>query len=400
MKIEKILIVLGTRPEAIKMAPVVAALRDSPAFVVKVCVTAQHREMLDQTLASFGIEPEFDLNVMEPDQHLSGLTARLVRCLGDLYLQWRPELVMVQGDTTTTFSASLSAFYEKIPVAHIEAGLRTRRMYSPWPEEINRHLTSVLATWHFAPTEEARRNLLDEGIDPESITVTGNTVIDSLRQTVSRFTCDPSLKAFYEEQFSFLRPGRRLVLVTGHRRENIGEALKQICSALQQLARRGDIDILYPVHLNPNVRRPVEERLGKTEYVHLVEPQAYVAFAYLLQRCHMILTDSGGIQEEASFLGKPVLLMRDVTERPEAARAGVVKLVGTDVRSIVQHATQLLDDCGAYRTMAQPTNLLGDGYASHRITKHLESLQEAGIAGRSSFQCGSVVPPKKAVFIG
>jgi UDP-N-acetylglucosamine 2-epimerase (non-hydrolysing) len=377
MRMHRVLIVIGTRPEAIKMAPVVRALRSSASFEVKVCVTAQHRQMLDQVLAIFDIKPEFDLNLMKPGQELAELTSNILCSISALYRDWKPDLIMVQGDTTTTFAASLAAFYEKIPVAHVEAGLRTRCKYSPWPEEINRCLTCVLATWHFAPTDGARENLLADGVDPASVLVTGNTVVDALRHILSRFQDDTSLTTFYDRQFSYLDPGRRLVLVTGHRRENFGEGLERICTALRELARRRDIQILYPVHLNPSVRRPVEKMVGKTASVYLIEPQEYLPFIYLLRRCYMILTDSGGIQEEAPTFGKPLLLMRDTTERPEAVQAGTVRLVGTDVQTIVWQANHLLDDHAAYQAMAQVANPFGDGLASLRIKKHLESMRSA-----------------------
>jgi len=375
MRMEKVLIVFGTRPEAIKLAPVVRALRNPGAFVVKVCVTAQHREMLDQVLAAFHIQPDFDLNLMKPDQQLAELTAAILTGTTRLLRKWRPDLIIVQGDTTTTFAASLAAFYEKIPVAHVEAGLRSADRYSPWPEEINRCLTTVLATWHFAPTERARRNLLTEGINPDCVFVTGNTVVDALRETVLRFRDESGLAEFYGRKFSFLEPRKRLVLVTGHRRENFGQRFRQICFALRELARRNDIEIVYPVHLNPNVRGPVEEILGRIQNIHLLEPQEYLSFTCLLQRCYMIVTDSGGIQEEAPFLHKPVLLMRDTTERPEAVEVGAVKLVGSDVQAIAKHANELLDDDQVYRSMSNVANPFGDGHASSRILRHLELLK-------------------------
>jgi UDP-N-acetylglucosamine 2-epimerase (non-hydrolysing) len=375
MRMEKVLIAFGTRPEAIKLAPVVRALRNSGAFEVKVCVTAQHREMLDQVLAAFHIQPDFDLDLMKPDQQLAELTAGILTWTTRLLRQWRPDLIIVQGDTTTTFAASLAAFYEKIPVAHIEAGLRSADRYSPWPEEINRCLTTVLATWHFAPTERARHNLLTEGINPDCVFVTGNTVVDALREAVLRLRDESGLAEFYDRKFSFLDPRKRLVLATGHRRENFGQRFRQICCALRELARRNDIEILYPVHLNPNVRGPVEEILGLIQNVHLVEPQEYLSFTCLLQRCYMIVTDSGGIQEEAPFLHKPVLLMRDTTERPEAVEVGAVKLVGSDVQAIAKHANELLDDDQVYRSMSNVANPFGDGYASSRILRHLELLK-------------------------
>ena len=381
MNLESILVVFGTRPEAIKMAPVVKALRSSSLFSTKVCVTAQHREMLDQVLSIFGIEPEFDLNLMRPNQHLSDLTSNVLIGMKNLFCRWKPDLVMVQGDTTTTFATSLAAFYEKLPVAHIEAGLRTFNKFSPWPEEVNRCLTTSLASIHFPPTEKARQNLLLEGIPTESITVTGNTVIDALRQITERFQVDPLLLGSCEKQFSFLSHRSRIILVTGHRRENFGEGFRRICIALKELAQRQDVEIVYPVHLNPNVQEPVQEILADIRNVHLIAPQEYLPFTYLLQRCHLIITDSGGIQEEAPFLGKPVLLMRDTTERPEAVDAGTVKLVGTDVTTIVREANLLLDDRLSYDRMATALNPFGDGFAAERVLERLELLKGVEVAG-------------------
>jgi UDP-N-acetylglucosamine 2-epimerase (non-hydrolysing) len=373
----RILAVLGTRPEAIKMAPVIRALRRSAVFEVSVCVTGQHREMLDQVLSAFSISPDFDLNVMTPDQSLPHLTASLLCRTDELYRQWRPHLVIVQGDTTTTFAASLVASYSQIPIAHVEAGLRTGDKHSPWPEEVNRGLTTVLATWHYAPTQRARENLLREGIDPKAILVTGNTSVDAVQEVAARLADTPELEARYRQQFSYLDPRRRLLLVTAHRRENLGDRLRRICIALRELAQREDVEVVYPVHLNPNVRRTVYEVIGEHRNVWLIEPQEYRAFIYLLKRCYMIISDSGGVQEEAPFLGKPVLLLRDTTERHEALAAGAVKLVGTAVEDIVDEVDRLLRDAAAYRSMARPTCPFGDGQAALRIARHLESLEWA-----------------------
>src|SRR5215472_10218190 len=343
LKLERVLVAFGTRPEAIKMAPVVHELRSARSVETKVCVTAQHRHMLDQVLCLFAIKPDFDLDLMKPDQTLADLTAKVLRGMQDLYRQWRPDLVLVQGDTTTTFAASLAAFYEQIPVGHVEAGLRTGNRYAPWPEEMNRRLTGILSQFHFAPTERARQNLLDEGVNPGSIVVTGNTVIDALREIVWRFQMDGQLMLSLQQRFSYLDPKRRLILVTGHRRENFGSGFERICLALRKLAERDDVEIVYPVHLNPNVQKPVQQILSGFEHIHLIEPQEYVPFTFLMQQSYRIITDSGGIQEEAPFLGKPVLLMRDTTERPEAVEAGTVRLVGTQVERILNEANLLLD---------------------------------------------------------
>ena len=380
--LKRVLVVFGTRPEAIKMAPIVRELRERSGFDVKVCATAQHREMLDQMLAMFSIVPDFDLNLMTPEQQLADLTARVVQSMREVLQEWRPDLVLVQGDTTTTFAASLAAFYERIPVGHVEAGLRTGNVNSPWPEEMNRRLTSALASYHFAPTELARTNLSAEGIDPASVMVTGNTVIDALKQVLGRFAQDSTLRAQYDAEFSYLNGGRRLVLVTGHRRENFGEGFRQICIALRELAKRKDIRLVYPVHFNPNVRGPVYQILHGLENVHLIEPLEYEAFSYLLDRCYMIITDSGGLQEEATYLGKPLLLMRDTTERPEAVETGNVKLVGTNAKKIVAEACLLLDDEACYRTMANAGNPFGDGTAARQIADYLETLKGVQVAAQ------------------
>lgn len=367
----KILIVFGTRPEAIKMAPVVAALKASPQWDVKVCVTAQHREMLDQVLGLFNIVPDFDFDLMRPGQDLTDITSNVLIGLRGVFRQWKPDMVFVHGDTTTAMAASLAAFYAKIPVAHVEAGLRTNDISSPWPEEMNRRMVGRVASLHFAPTEIARANLLAEGSLDKMIFVTGNTVIDALLNVVKRINTDAVLKQQLHNRFSFVRENKRLILVTGHRRENFGQGFEGICKALRIIAERDDVEILYPVHLNPNVQEPVHRILGNCENIHLIEPQDYLPFVYLMSRAFIILTDSGGIQEEAPSLGKPVLVMRDTTERPEAVSAGTVKLVGTDPECIVATVCQLLTQPESYDAMAFAHNPYGDGKASYRIAEAL-----------------------------
>jgi UDP-N-acetylglucosamine 2-epimerase (non-hydrolysing) len=369
---KRILLTFGTRPEAIKMGPVARALREArDDFEVRVCVTAQHRQMLDQVLDLFEIVPDHDLDLMRPGQSLTDVTTRVLAGVGEVIRGWRPDLVMVHGDTTTTFAASLAAFYEKVPVAHVEAGLRTGDIYAPWPEEMNRRLTTAIAVLHFAPTETARANLLAEGVPEARIAVTGNTVIDALQWVVARLRADPEAAARHQRQFGFLRPDRRLILVTGHRRENFGPGFERLCEALRDVAMRGDVEIVYPVHLNPNVREPVQRILSDAPGVHLLEPLDYLPFVHLMDRSHFIITDSGGVQEEAPSLGKPVLVMRDTTERPEAVEAGTVKLVGTDRARIVEEAFRLLDSPGAYEAMARAHNPYGDGHAAGRIKGRL-----------------------------
>lgn len=368
----KILQVFGTRPEAIKMAPVLNELkRHEDRFEVEVCVTAQHREMLDQALELFGIVPEYDLDIMKPGQTLGEITSRALSGLEDVIRRSRPDLVMVHGDTTTTMAASLAAFYEKLPVAHVEAGLRTGNIYSPWPEEINRRLTSAITTFHFAPTEGARQNLLNEGTPADAIHVTGNTVIDALLDVVARINADHALDEELARQFSFIDASHRMILVTGHRRENFGEGFERLCEALLALGKREDIEIVYPVHLNPNVQDPVNRLLGDCSRIHLIEPQEYLPFVYLMKRATLIITDSGGVQEEAPSLGVPVLVTRDTTERPEAVDAGTVILVGADTERIVNEANRLLDNRDAYETMVSAHNPYGDGKAAERIRKVL-----------------------------
>ncbi|MBT3358501.1 MAG: UDP-N-acetylglucosamine 2-epimerase (non-hydrolyzing) [Rhodospirillales bacterium] len=373
----RVLSVFGTRPEAIKMAPVVKALASTQGMDARVCVTAQHRGMLDQVLGLFDIRPDFDLDIMKNNQTLTDITCGVLRGLDDVLAEFKPDRVLVHGDTTTTLAASLAAFYRRIPVGHVEAGLRTGNLYAPYPEEMNRRLTDGIADMMFAPTEGSRRNLLAEGVNEDKVFVTGNTVIDALLEVTERLRADTSLVENLQSQFPFLDEGRKLILVTGHRRENFGDGFQQICSALAQLADRTDVQIVYPVHLNPNVQGPVFEIIGDHARVHLLEPQDYLPFVFLMDRAHLILTDSGGIQEEAPSLGKPVLVMREVTERPEAVTAGTVKLVGTDAELIVETTRRLLDDDAAYGVMSHAHNPYGDGQASKRIIK--EILREAGI---------------------
>lgn len=370
----KILITFGTRPEAIKMAPVVEALKKDSRFDTKVCVTAQHRQMLDQVLELFGIVPDFDLNLMRPRQDLTDITANVLFGMRSVLREWRPEIMLVHGDTTTTFAAALAAYYEKVPVGHVEAGLRTGNIYSPWPEEMNRRLAGAVTTIHFAPTEKAKDNLMRENVVPQRIHITGNTVIDALLEVVEKVQSDSGLTEKLAAQFSFLDPSKRLILITGHRRENFGDGFERICEAIATLADRDDVEIVYPVHLNPNVQEPVRRILGDRLSIHLIEPLDYLPFVYLMDRSYLIITDSGGVQEEAPSLGKPVLVMRDTTERPEAVDAGTVRLVGTDRDLIVAEAVKLLDDPAAYGSMAHAHNPYGDGLASKRIADALSCL--------------------------
>lgn len=370
--IEKILTVFGTRPEAIKMAPLVHALDADNRFDAKVCVTAQHREMLDQVLDLFEIEPDFDLNIMKAGQTLTDVTTAILTGLKPVLEEFGPDVVLVHGDTATTLAASLAAYYQQIKVAHVEAGLRTGDIYSPWPEEANRKLTSVITNYHFAPTVGSRDNLLNEGIPHSEISVTGNTVIDALFWVREKLNKSGSLSNKLSAEFEYLDTERRLILVTGHRRESFGGGFERICQALRQIATRNPyVQILYPVHLNPNVREPVNRLLSGLENVILIEPQEYLPFCYLMDRAFVILTDSGGIQEEAPSLGKPVLVMRDTTERPEAVDAGTVLLVGTDVDLIVGQVERLLTNSDAYEQMSKAHNPYGDGKACGRILDFL-----------------------------
>jgi len=364
----KVLIVFGTRPEAIKMAPLVHELKDDSRFEARTCVTGQHREMLDQVLDLFNLEPEYDLNIMQPGQSLSQITSRILTGLDEVLASYKPDVVLVHGDTATTFAASLSAYYQQIPVGHVEAGLRTGNIYSPWPEEANRKLTGCLTQLHFAPTEASKNNLLGEGYGADRISITGNTVIDALLMIKNKLEGDFQLSESLAAAFPMLDSSKKLLLVTGHRRESFGGGFERICNALQQVARRNpDCQIVYPVHLNPQVQEPVNRLLSDVGNIHLVEPQQYLPFVYLMTRAHVILTDSGGIQEEAPSLGKPVLVMRETTERPEAVEAGTVKLVGTDVDVIANSLEVLLKDEGEYLKMSMAHNPYGDGMACKRI---------------------------------
>ena len=378
-----VMLVFGTRPEAIKMAPVVLALRERGDMRVSVTVTAQHRQMLDQVLGIFGIRPEHDLDVMREKQDLSELFSRILLGMKDVLARDRPHLVLVHGDTSTTLATALAAFYARVPVGHVEAGLRTGDMQAPWPEEMNRTLAAPLSTLHFAPTERSRANLAREGIPPGAIHVTGNTVIDSLLRVVAKIEADPALRDTLAAGFDFLDPARRLVLVTGHRRENFGRGFERICKAIATLAGRPDVQVVYPVHLNPNVQEPVSRILGGLANVHLIEPQDYLPFVYLMSRAHVILTDSGGIQEEAPSLGKPVLVMRETTERPEAVEAGTVRLVGTSAEAIAGEAAKLLDDPARYAEMARAHNPYGDGQAAARIAESVARWATVAGAARA-----------------
>ena len=369
---EKVLVIFGTRPEAIKMAPLVRALRGDNRFKLKVCVTGQHREMLDQVLSLFEITPDFDLDIMKHGQTLQEVTSAILVGLKPILEQWTPHIVLVHGDTATTFSASLAAYYQQIPVGHIEAGLRTGDIYSPWPEEGNRKLTSAISTYHFAPTSGSKANLLSEGVPERNITVTGNTVIDALFWVKQILAEDKTLSTSLEEKFNYLDLKKKLILVTGHRRESFGSGFEKICEALKCIAEKHpDCQILYPVHLNPNVQEPVNRLLSKLDNVFLIDPQNYLPFCYLMERAWIILTDSGGIQEEAPSLGKPVLVMRNTTERPEAVDAGTVKLVGTNVELIVSQVSSLLIDEVEYREMSLANNPYGDGLACDHILSFL-----------------------------
>ncbi|SFJ63415.1 UDP-N-Acetylglucosamine 2-epimerase [Desulfomicrobium apsheronum] len=380
----KVLTVFGTRPEAIKMAPVVKALAQDPTFDARVCVTAQHRQMLDQVLELFNIQPDFDLNLMKPGQDLSDITCNVLTGMRKVYQEWRPDMILVHGDTTTTLAASLSAYYAKVRVGHVEAGLRTFNKYAPWPEEMNRRITGSLGDLHFAPTPSARLNLLQENVPESAIHVTGNTVIDALLEVVRQLRDDAGLRSVMEARFDFIDPDKRLILVTGHRRENFGLGFDNICHALADIAARGDVQVVYPVHLNPNVQEPVRRILVDVPDVILLEPLDYLPFVYLMDRSSLIVTDSGGVQEEAPSLGKPVLVMRDTTERPEAVDACTVKLVGTDRDKIVYEANRLLDDPAAYETMSRAHNPYGDGLAAGRIRERL--LNDLGSVAHHNFQ--------------
>ena len=369
---KKILLVFGTRPEAIKMAPLVKALqKDTEHFETRVCVTAQHRQMLDQVLEVFGITPEYDLNIMAPNQDLYDITAKVLLGLREVLKDFRPDTVLVHGDTTTSMAASLAAFYMQIPVGHVEAGLRTYNMLSPWPEEMNRQVTDRICTYYFAPTEQSRANLLQENVDAKKIFITGNTVIDALLMAVDIISTTAGVKEKMAKELQekgYTVGDREYILVTGHRRENFGDGFLHICKAIKELAAlHPEMDIVYPVDLNPNVQKPVYELLSGLSNVYLISPLDYLPFIYAMQHSTLLLTDSGGVQEEAPSLGKPVLVMRDTTERPEAVEAGTVKLVGTNAEAIVSNVTALLLDKEMYKRMSETHNPYGDGQACERI---------------------------------
>ena len=382
---KKVMLVFGTRPEAIKMAPLVKAFQKHPEEVeTVVCVTGQHREMLDQVLRIFNVVPDYDLNIMKSGQDLYDITSRVVLGMRDVLKESQPDVVLVHGDTTTSMAAALAAFYLQIPVGHVEAGLRTHNIYSPWPEEMNRQITGRIATFNLSPTALSRQNLLEEGVSEDKIIVTGNTVIDALHMMVERIKSDATLSANLQSELKSrgydvgrLADGtRRMVLITGHRRENFGEGFKHICQAIKTLSERyPEVDFVYPMHLNPNVRRPIKEVLGDAltadNNLFFIEPLEYLDFVFLMEKSNIVLTDSGGIQEEAPGLGKPVLVMRDTTERPEALEAGTVKLVGTDYDKIVSHVSQLLDSREHYEQMSKAVNPYGDGLACSRIVDHI-----------------------------
>lgn len=385
---KKILIVFGTRPEAIKMAPLIKEFQKWPdLFETVVCVTGQHRQMLDQVLDIFNIKPDYDLNIMKQGQDLYDVTSRVLTGMRDVLKEVRPDVVLVHGDTTTSTASALAAFYQQIPVGHVEAGLRTHNIYSPWPEEINRQITGRIAEYNFAPTQLSNDNLLKENIPVDKITITGNTVIDALYWTVDKINTDRELenklrndlsKAGYD--IARVNQGRKMVLITGHRRENFGEGFKSMCRAIRDLAKRfPGVDFVYPMHLNPNVRKPIHEifgnRLENLANIFFIEPLEYLAFVFLMEKSHIVLTDSGGIQEEAPGLGKPVLVMRDTTERPEALEAGTVKLVGTDYTKILDHVSSLIENDEAYAVMSKAVNPYGDGKASKRIVNKLKHIE-------------------------
>ena len=383
---KKVLLVFGTRPEAIKMAPLVKKFQENSEFQTMVCVTAQHREMLDQVLDIFDIKPDYDLNIMKQGQDLYDITSRVLLGLRDVLNETNPDVVLVHGDTTTSTAAALAAFYKQIPVAHVEAGLRTNNIYSPWPEEMNRRITGRIATYHLAPTELSRQNLLKENVDNQNIIITGNTVIDALLWVVNKIKSDANLAETLQiniknngYDIDRIEDKRKLVLITGHRRENFGEGFRNICNAIKTLSiKYPDVDFVYPMHLNPNVRKPISEIFGqeneKLSNTFFIEPLDYLNFIFLMEKADIILTDSGGIQEEAPSLGKPVLVMRDNTERPEALEAGTVKLVGTDYDKIVNEVSQLLDNEEAYNKMSKAVNPYGDGLACERIVNFLKEV--------------------------
>ena len=374
---KKILFVFGTRPEAIKMAPVIKAFKDEKIFDTKVCVTAQHRQMLDQVLDIFDIKPDYDLNIMERGQDLFDITANVLSGMKNVLSEYSPDLVLVHGDTSTTSATAIAAFYQKIKVGHVEAGLRTGNIYSPWPEEVNRQISGVIANYHFAPTTTSLENLLKENKNKENILVTGNTVIDALFLVLDKIEKDEKLKnkilKSISDQYKF-NNDRKIILVTGHRRENFGEGFTNICKALKKIADSNhDVDIVYPVHLNPNVQKPVKNILSNSKNIYLIDPLSYENFIYLMSKSYFIITDSGGVQEEAPSLGKPVLVLRNTTERPEAVEAGTVKLVGTNFEAIVKESQKFLDDEKEYKKMSKAHNPYGDGSASKRIVNFFKT---------------------------
>lgn len=376
-KMKKILFVFGTRPEAIKMAPVIKAFKDEKIFDTKVCVTGQHRQMLDQVLNIFDIKPDYDLNIMELGQDLFDITSNVLSGMKNILSEYSPDLVLVHGDTSTTSATAIAAFYQKIKVGHVEAGLRTGNIYSPWPEEVNRQISGVIANYHFAPTTTSMENLLKENKNKESILVTGNTVIDALFLVLDKIEKDAKLKnkilKSISDQYKF-NSDRKIILVTGHRRENFGEGFTNICKALKIVANNNhDVDIVYPVHLNPNVQKPVKNILSNSKNIYLIDPLSYENFIYLMSRSYFIITDSGGVQEEAPSLGKPVLVLRNTTERPEAVEAGTVKLVGTNFEAIVNESQKFLDNEKEYKKMSKAHNPYGDGSASKRIVNFFKT---------------------------
>lgn len=376
-KVQRVLMIFGTRPEAIKMAPIVKAFQANRKVDIRVCVTGQHREMLDQVLNLFEIEPEYDLNIMKPGQDLTDVTTAILQGLRPVFAEFKPDRILVHGDTATSFAATLAAYYHRIAVGHVEAGLRTGNIYSPWPEEGMRRLTGGIADQHYTPTISSLKNLIMENIAPETIFVTGNSVIDALIEVSHRIDNNVGMKTELASCFPFLNKSKKLILVTGHRRENHGDGFERICKALAVLAQRDDVQIVYPVHLNPNVQEPVNRNLKGLDNVHLIEPQDYLPFVYLMKQSYLILTDSGGIQEEAPTLGKPVLCMRDTTERPAAVKAGTVRLVGTCDETIVAETVRLLDDELAYQVMSHANNPYGDGKTSQRIVEAVLGLSGA-----------------------
>jgi len=374
---KKILFVFGTRPEAIKMAPVIKAFKNEKIFDTKVCVTGQHRQMLDQVLDIFDIKPDYDLNIMERGQDLFDITANVLSGMKNVLSEYSPDLVLVHGDTSTTSATAIAAFYQKIKVGHVEAGLRTGNIYSPWPEEVNRQISGVIANYHFAPTSTSMENLLKESKNKENVLVTGNTVIDALFLVLGKIEKDARLKnkilKSISDQYKF-NDGKKIILVTGHRRENFGEGFTNICKALKKIADDNhDVDIVYPVHLNPNVQKPVKNILSNSKNIYLIDPLSYENFIYLMSKSYFIITDSGGVQEEAPSLGKPVLVLRNTTERPEAVEAGTVKLVGTNFDAIVNESQKFLDDEKEYKKMSKAHNPYGDGSASKRIVNFLKT---------------------------